>query len=72
MAYGFIEETKARRKAPSGSFCVVWRITASGVLLDRHLRQLRRDAAMMGLSVDYGKLDIPEFGIAPKPRRVKK
>ena len=29
---------------------------------------------MMGMSVDYDKLEIPEFGIGPKPkpRRVKK
>ena len=72
--YGFAEEKvpQTKRKAPSGSLCLVWSITASGVLLDQHLRQLRRDAAMMGLSVDYDKLEIPEFGIGPKPKPKRK
>lgn len=29
--YGYIEQTSMKRPAPSGSSCIVWRITESGI-----------------------------------------
>lgn len=36
---GYIEQTKERRPAPSGSPAIVWKITAGGLVVAREIRQ---------------------------------
>jgi hypothetical protein len=62
--HGYVVQTTIQRDAPSGSKCLVWRITAEGLALARDIREMREKRAKQGLSLDYGS--IPGLG---KPRK---